>query len=332
MATSGSYDFSLTAGQLIAAAYEDLGVVSPGGTVASADSTMALNRLSQLVKQYQGKSDGAPGIKIHTRQRVTLFLAKGQQKYSIGPASTDSRSTTAYGRTTIRTAQAAGATVLAVTALTDTTTDPGTTVTMTNADIIGIQTDDVGGDDIFWTTISSTNSVGPTVTIAAALPTARPAASGNYVYWFTSRAQRFPFIENAVIRNSSRYDSELSVYREAQSYDVGVVNKYASGDPTAILIEPLRIANLATLNSQPTDVTKQIVLTVLYPAEDYDATTDDVAFPQEALRFLSWELAFALSPSVGHWTPEMDANRKEARAMYLNLNPETSDAYFQPNA
>ena len=332
MATSGSYDYSLTAAGIINAAYEDLGVVIPGGTVSSAQSVMALSRLNMIVKQYQGTSDGAPGIKIHTRQRVNLFLAKGQQTYLVGPASTDARSATQYGRTTIRTAQAAGATTLDVTALTDTTTYPGTTVTMTAGDIIGIQTDDSGGDDIFWSTISSTSSSGPTVTIADALPTARPSAAGNYVWWFTSRAQRFPVCEAAVLRNSRLSGCPIGVYQDVAQYDLGVSSKYADGTPTNILIEPLRIATRVTLNSQPTDVTSTIVLTVLYPSEDYDATTNDIAFPQEALRFLSWELAFALSTSVGRWTPQMDANRKEARMMYLNLNPENSVLYFQPNA
>ena len=329
MAVSGSYDFSLTAAQIIAAAYEDLGVIVPGGTVVAADSTMALQRLNILVKQLQGNVDMARGLKVWTRQRIHLFLAIGQQTYLVGPASTNARATTAPGRTTIRTAQAAGATVLAVTALTDTTTDPGTTVTMTASDIIGIQTDDSGGDDIFWSTISSTSSTGPTVTIAAALPTARPAAAGNYVWWFTSRAQRFPLIEAAVLRNSSRNDMTLGIYREAREYDLGVVDKYADGTPTSILVEPLRITTRIILNSQPTDVTDQIVLTVLYPAEDYDATTDDIAFPQECYGMLSWELAFRLAPSVGRWTPEMEANRQLAVNTYKNLNPEVSDLYFQ---
>src|SRR3990167_5191547 len=151
MATSGSWDYSLTAAGIIAAAMEDLGAIPPGGTVASADSVMALSRLNLIVKQYQGTADGALGMKVHTRQRVTLFLAKGQQTYLVGPASGDARSTTAYGRTTLD----AGQTTLSVTATSDTTTDPGTTVTMTASDIIGIQTDDSGGDDLFWTTISS---------------------------------------------------------------------------------------------------------------------------------------------------------------------------------
>ena len=94
----------------------------------------------------------------------------------------------------------------------------------------------------------------------------------------------------------------------------------------------LRLNTRVTLNSQPTDVTDTIVLTVLYPAEDYDSSANDIAFPQEALRFLSWEVAFALSASYGRWTPEMQANRTEAKAMYFNLNPDNSVLYFQPNA
>ena len=326
MSTSSSWDYSLTAAGIIAAAYEDLGVIEPGGTVSSANSVMALTRLNLIAKQYQGKSDGAPGMKIHTRQRVTLFLAEGQQTYLVGPASADARATTRYGRTTIDAAEAAGQTVISVTATSDTTTEPGTTITATASDIIGIEQND---GTIFWSTVSSI-SAGDTITIGAGLDVA--AAVGNYVWWFTSRAQRFPYIESAVLRDEDYNDTPLQVYTEAAEYDQGVVSKYADGTPTAILVEPLRITTRVTLNSQPTDVTDTIVMTVLYPAEDYDATTNDIAFPQEALRFLSWELAYALAPAFGIWTPVMDANRKEARALYLNLNPENSVLYFQPNA
>ena len=325
MSTSGSWDYSLTAAQIIAAAYEDLGVVTPGGSVASVDSVMALSRLNMIVKQYQGTSDGAPGVKVHTRQRIALFLAVGRQTYTVGAGATDAMATTQYGRTTISAAEAAGQTVLSITSNTDTTTYPGTTVTMTSADNIGIELDD---GTIQWTTISGTPAA--TATVAVALTSA--AAAGNYVYWFTSRAQRFPTLEAAVLRDSSYNDSPIGIYDDVDQYEYGVASKYADGTPTTLLCEPLRQSTRITLDSQPTDVTKHIVLTVLYPAEDYDATTNDIAFPQEALRFLSWELAFALSPSVGRWTPEMELNRKEARQMYLNLNPENSVMYFQPNA
>lgn len=326
MTTSNSFNYSMTARQICQAAFEDLGVVASGITISTNDETMALVRLNLIAKQYQGKSDSSPGMKIHTRQRVTLFLAKGQQRYLIGPAATDARATTSYGRTTISAAEAAGQTTLSVTAITDTTTDPGNTITMTQNDIIGIEQDD---GTIFWSTISSTGG-GPTVVIGTGLDVA--ASAGNYVWWFTSRAQRFPLIEYAVIRDENYNDSPIEIYTDVGQYDVGVAAKYADGDPTSILVEPLRITTRVTLNSQPTDVTKTIVLTVLYPSEDYDAATDDIAYPQEAMRFLEWELAFALSPSVGRWTPQMEKNRNEARAMYFNLNPENSALYFAPNA
>jgi hypothetical protein len=323
VATSGSWDYSRTAAQIIASAYEDLCVIVPGGTVASADETLALARLNYIAKQYQGRSDGAPGLKIHTRQRITLLLAKGQQSYLIGPASTDARSSTAVGRTTLSADEAAAQTTISITSNTDTTSYPGTTITMTASDFIGIQLND---GTIQWTTISGTPAT--TADLAAGLTGA--ASAGNYVWWFTSRAQRFPYIESAVLRDENFKDVPLDVYTQAEEYDQGVADKFADGKPTSILVEPLRITTRVTLNSQPTDVTDTIVLTVIYPAEDYDATSNDIAFPQEAIRFLHWELAFALSPSVGRWTPEMEKNRNEARQLYLNLNPENSVLHFRP--
>ena len=323
MPTSNSYDFGRTAAQVIQSALENLTVISSGGTVSSSDSTMMLARLNMIAKQYQGTADGSPGLKIHTRQRVTLFPQKGQQMYLVGPASTDARATTSYGRTTISANEALGQTVISITSNTDTTTNPGTTVTMTSGDIVGIKLDD---GSIQWTTISGTPA--STMTITDSLTAA--AASGNYVYWFTSRAQRFPVIESAVLRDENRNDTELTIFRTARDYDLGVPDKYADGDPTCILVEPLRIATRVTLDSQPTDVTKQIVLTVQYPAEDYDATTDDIAFPQEAFRFLVWELAFDACDAFGkEWTPSMEKKRTEARATYLSLNPEVSNLHFQ---
>ena len=323
MATSGSYDFSRTAAQVIQGALENLTVIAPGGTVSSAHSTMLLARLNMIAKQHQGTADGAPGLKVHTRQRVTLFLAKGQQKYSIGPASTDARAATSYGRTTLSAAEALGQTTISITSNTDTTTDPGTTVTMTSGDIVGIQLDD---GTLQWTTISGTPTT--TMTIVDSLTAA--AASGNYVYWFTSRAQRFPVIESAVLRDENRNDTELTIFRTVRDYEIGVPDKYADGDPTCVLVEPLRIATRVTLDTQPTDVEKQIVLTVQYPAEDYDATTDDIAFPQEAYRFLTWELSFESCDVFGkEWTPSMEKKRLEARNSYLSLNPEVSNLYFQ---
>jgi hypothetical protein len=325
MATSGSWDYSQTAAQIIQAAWEDLGILIPGGTIVPAHQTMALDRLNKLGKQWQGNSDLAPGLKIYSRQRVILLLAKGQQTYTVGPAATDSRASTAMGRTTVSSAYASG-TSLSVTALTDTTTYPGTTITMTAADIIGVQLND---GTISYTTISAAAS--SPITLGGALASA--AAAGNYVWWFTSRAQRFPLLEAAVLRYSTLTDAALDVYTDVRQYEIGVANKYADGAPSAILVEPLRLNTRITLNSQPTDVTSQIVLTVQYPAEDYDATSNDIAMPQEGYAALSWELAKRCASAMRvPWTQVMDDNHKTALALYRSLNPENSILYFQPNA
>jgi hypothetical protein len=327
VATSGSYDFSLTAGQLLALVGQNLGLLQPGQDVDDFEAGAAadlLVRLNVVAKELQGTADGSSGMKVHTRQRVSLFLAKGQQTYLVGPASSDARATTQYGRTTLSAAEAAAQTDLSITSNTDTTTFPGTTVTMTNGDIIGIQLDD---GTIQWTTISGTPASTATVSVALT----GGAAAGNYVWWFTSRAQRFPVIESAVLRDASLSDTPIDVYLDARQYDQGVVSKFADGMPTAILVEPLRTNTRVTLNNQPTDVEQQIVMTVLYPSEDYDATTNDIAYPQEWTGFLEWEVTLRACPSYGRqWTPEMERNYVNARARATGLNPENSVLYFQP--
>ena len=323
MATSNSWDTLRTGTQILTAALEDLGEIEPGGTVSSALSTMCLNRLNNIFKQYSGRADGSPGLKIHTRQRVTLLLQEAQQSYLIGPASTDARASTQMGRTTIRTTEAAGQTVLDITATTDTTTYPGTTITMTASDIIAVEQND---GTLFFSTISSTGA-GPVVTIGAGLDVA--AAAGNYVYWFTSRAQRLVHVESVLLRDENYTDTALQVYSDAREYDQGVSDKYADGDPSAVLIEPLRIATRVTLNSQPSDVTKQLIIVGWYPTEDIDSGSDDVGFPQEAFRFLVSELAFSIAPGLGApWTQVHEKARVEARASYLSLNPEMCSIHF----
>src|SRR5574341_1019158 len=99
MTTSGSWNYSVTASDIITGALENINVLEGGESVDSDDSTVALRTLNQLVKQWQGSADQAPGLKVWTRQRITLFLAVDQVKYLIGPGSSDARATTSYGRT-----------------------------------------------------------------------------------------------------------------------------------------------------------------------------------------------------------------------------------------
>lgn len=324
MATSGSWNYSVTASDIITGALENINVLEGGESVDSDDSTVALRTLNQLVKQWQGSADQAPGLKVWTRQRITLFLAVDQVRYLIGPGSSDARATTSYGRTTVSVAYSAG-TSLDVTALTDTTTNVGTTVTMTASDIIGVVLDD---GTISWTTISAAAS--SPITLGGAL--AGAAAAGNYVYWFTSRAQRFVDIEDARLRDSDLIDTKVDVYTDVQQYE-SIPQKDGEGDPTAILVEPLTTQTRVTLDFAPQDVTKQLRLTVAYPAEDYDATSNDIAYPQEWFAALEWELARRLAPKFNkRWTETHQANWLQATQIARQLNPQATTIYFQPHA
>lgn len=325
MATSGTYTYSVTAANIIQAALEDIGVVADGGSPTANQTTLCLQRLNFIVKQFQGSSDKLPGLKVWTRQRITLALAKGQQTYTIGPATTDARASTQMGRTTLSAAEAAGQTTLSITSNTDTTSYPGTTITMTASDFIGITLDD---GTLQWTTISGTPST--TADVAVALTGA--ASSGNYVYWFTSRAQRFPIIEFANLRESDGTDTPLYIYREVEEYE-SLPDKQADSDPSSVLVEPLRINTRLTFDSQPDDVDKRVILTVMYPAENYDSSANDIAFPQEWFAALEWELAFRVISAFGLiWTTEMKENYARAMTIASNLNEANSSAYFQPGA
>jgi len=324
VSTSGTYNYSVTALQVITAMYENLNIIEAGGTPSANDTTLALSRLNQIAKQYQGNADMAPGFHMQSRQRVTMFLAKNQPTYLIGFGATDTNATTQYGRTTISAAEAAGQTTLSITAVTDTTTQPGTTVTMTAADKIGIvQTDGT----LQWTTISSTGA-GPTVIVNDALTVG--AAAGAYVYWYTAKAQRFPVLEYANLRDSNSIDLYMGIYTDVQQYE-RLPQKASLGDPLNVLCEPLQTNTRITLDYWPQDVTKQLRLTVLYPSMNYDSSANDIEYPQEWFLPLTWELTKQVCVPYGKtWTPEMDGNYKAAMAIARELNPQNSSSYFQP--
>lgn len=316
MALSNSFDYTVTAADIIVGALEKLGVVESGETADSDDRALALRELNKLVKQWSHPADGSPGLKVWLRKTVYMFFAYTTREYLLGVSGV--RATETYGTTTISAAEAAGQTTISV-------TDGAGTAT---SDVIGIELD---SGVLHWSTISS-GAAGNSPVIAASLPTA--AAAGNRVFYYTpvSSQNYLPFrpleVISAMLRyyNSSgtAYDSPgLDVYsREELPYFEQTSDKAAMADPTCIFVEPLRTQTRITLDSAALNVDKLLRLKVLSPADDLDADTDNVAFPPEWFSALEWELAKRMAPSFrAPWGQTHEANWNQCTAIARQANP-----------
>lgn len=320
MATSGSYDYSVTALQIINSAAEDIGVISGGQVLNPDDLATFLRTLNLLAKQWQGNSDKFPGLKVWTRQRLVIFFALNQSRYLIGPASTDDRSAVGSLSTLSTSNKTASSTALSV----------SSTAGMTATDFIGIVLND---GTLGWTTIGSVTN-GTDLVLAA--NTLGAAASGKVVYTYTAKAQRFVELESAVLRDNSALgqpiDIPLEVYTDVQEYE-RVVQKQAPGDPTSILIEFQRLNTAVTCNFAAANLYKSLRLTVIYPAEDYDSVSgsDDISYPQEYYAALEWELARRAAPKFGRlWTDDMKGHWTIAVQEGINFNPGDTSLSFEP--
>lgn len=310
MATSGSVDFTINRNEIIESAYQVIGKLAEGETMSSDMVSVGSRWLNLIVKQWQGTSDFAPGLKTWSRKRGYVFLQTGQREYDLGPSG--DHATLSYTRTTISANEAAAQTVLSITSSTG----------MTAADQIGVV---MNNGAIHWSTISSTGA-GPTVTIASGLSAA--ADAGNYVYFYTTKLRRPIKILNAVMRDENSKDSGMS---EMDFFtNENLPDKTADGEPTSWFYEEQLTNGVLYFDTEPTDVTKVVRITFLSNIEDFDSATDTPDYPQEWNLALVMELAKYLAPISGmEFSQTMEMNRVESIRTAKNLYPENSDAYFQ---
>lgn len=322
MAVSNSFDYSLTASEAVQSALEKIGVLEAGETVDSDDQSLALRELNKLVKQWSHPSDGSEGMKVWLRRFVYMFLAKSTRVYNIGPSG--DRATESYSSTTIRTAEAAGQTVIDVTSVTG----------MTANDIIGVEQDD---GTLFWSTINTTGA-GPTVTLNAALTDA--AAAGNLVFWFTpvtGAGNSIPYRPSEVIfclvRDENGEDTPVDVYsREQWPAFEEISPKTTEVDmPGAIFVENKRTQMQITLDYAAGEVTNILRLLVYAPVDDLDSASNDLAFPQEWFSAVEWELARRLASSFKYQWSQLDqVNWEQATAIARRTNPRGFTGGFRP--
>lgn len=310
MATSGSYDYSVTATNVLTEALEIIGVLAVGQTIDSNDQTTCLRSLNMMVKQWSGNFDFAPGLKAFSRKRGFVFLQSGHGSYSLGPSGDNA--TLTYIKTTLSTDEALGSTSLSL----------ASTTGMSASDKIGIVQND---GSIHWTTISGTP--GAPTTIATGLASA--ASSGNVVFTYTTKLIRPLYIEEAVLRDVDGNDSSLDPMTLGQYENIAV--KTADGQPGYYYYENSLTNGTLYLDYEPSDATDVIRLTFMAPAEDYDAASNDIAYPQEWYSAISYGLAKLISPKFeSKWTELMESNYQAALAMARSSYAENTDMFFQP--
>lgn len=312
MATSGSSNFSVTGQEIVEGALRSLGVLGRGRALQAGDLEDGLEALNMLVKQWQGKADFAPGLKVWTRKRATLFLQNGTYEYDLGPSGDHATSDT-YAETTMRVAASTSATTLEV----------ASTTGMTAGDYIGIVLD---SGSIHWDTVASVTD-GDTVVITTGLASA--AAIGRKVYAYTNKIQRPLQILTFNLREAD--GSDTPIYPMLLEEYEAVPDKDAPGTPTRYLYESHLTNGVLRFDTAPDDVSDLGKFVYLRPVEDLDAGSNDMDYPQHWFRALKFNLALDLAPEKGKEpSQQLRDNARISLMMAQNVDPDTSDLFFMP--
>jgi hypothetical protein len=314
--TSGSYDFSVMRDDIITLAMKACGKLGDEEVPTPGDMADGAKFLNMLVKQWMGKQDFAPGLKMWTRQRGTLFLSTNQFSYELGP--TGDHWATDYNQTTTSAAAAIGAATLF---LTDTSG-------VLAGDFVGVV--DSSGD-LFWSTVDTVGA--SSIVIADVLVNA--VASGAVLFNYTTQQQRPLELATVILRDVNHADIPVNklTLEEYETLPSKTMPTFLS-DPMAAYYESQLGNGVLYLDvGGAQDVTKVLHIVFLRPVQDFDNPLDAPEYPQEWYLALVWGLAKQLAPIFNCvWTKEMGENYDTALAIAKEAPAETTALYFQPYA
>lgn len=313
MATSGSVNFSVNRDDIIRAALLDGHVLEEDELPSSDQLSNCSQVLNMIVKQWQGRADFAPGLKVWSRVRATLFVQKDQYEYLLGTSSSADHCTASYTETTSGASIAASGTSLTVASITG----------ISDGDNIGITMD---SNTVHWDIVSGAPT-GTTVTLTTGM--AAVAGSGARVIAYTTKANR-P-LNMLTVRwkddNGDEYPLDAWVLNQ---YDASP-DKDQEGDATAYLYESLLPDGKLYLDAAPVDSDDRIEMTFLTPIEDFDSAADTPDYPQQWYRALKFQLTLDVADRYRiEVTQNMKNNRDEALQIAQNWDAEEVVMYFEP--
>lgn len=315
MTTSGTYSFSVTRDDIIRQSMLNIKRLDPEESPSSVETDDCTRVLNMMCKQWMGKSDFAPGLKIWTRKRGHLLLQRALGPFALSSSGTGW--TNDLTRTTLASAAAAAAGSIVVTSASGFGTGSVVYVVLDSGAV----------------SVESVASVASTtITLVGTLDAA--AAAGNTVFVYTTAAQAPLTVESAVLRDVNDRDVPLFLFTDVKAYDAypGKLSSTDLGDPNSILVESgINSASVWLDVGYPNDCTKHIVLTYQEPVQDFINPTDTPHYPQEWFLALCWGLSEQISPMFNSkWTEKMEALKVSAMAIARNKGSENSSLYFQP--
>jgi len=325
--TSNSYNFSVTQYQIIRQAMLDVGALDGLEQPTPEEYTDCSFKLNMLVKQWMGKQDFAPGMKVWTRERAALFLAYTKYFYQLGVTGDN----WAYATSGLQYPQQFNAVLTSAAA---NAAQPvivvASTAGMNLNDYIGVMV----GADLQWSTISAINTGTKQVTLAQNLNGA--VTVNAQVFNYTTKAQRPEVIVAAVLRDIYFNDTPLKIMNveEYESLPTKAMPTFQS-DPTAILYEtkftvqqPNGALYLDCGGAQ--DVTKHLHITWLRSVQDLNNPGDCPDYPQRWYQPLVLECGKLIAPMFDcEWTQTLESSRQSALAIAQEADPEVSSAYFE---
>lgn len=314
MTTSGVFTLTVTRDDIIREAMLNLGKLGDNEVPTSQETTDCARKLNMLVKQWMGKADFAPGLKMWSRKHGDLFTSSTTGTYNLGPSG-DNWTNQSYQRQTTATAAAAATSIQASIA------------NVSANDYIGIELDT---GNLFWTRVNGAPS-GTTINLLAALPS--QASANAFVYSYTTKAQRPEYLETAVLRDSNMNDTPVNIMT-LQDYDFlpSKVNTQYLSLPQAVYYEQQLVNGVLYMDvAGSSDVTQYLHFTYMEPIQVFVNPTDTPEYPDTWLMPLSWGLTKQIAPMFNMpFTADMKENLEESLGIARQLYAETTSMYFEP--
>ena len=337
MSTSGTYVYTVPYATITQLAMKTIGKL--GGTeLPTPQETSDVGVFTNMLcRQWMGRQDFSPGLKMWTRYRGDLLLSLSKGIYTLSPTGDNWAAGVAISvnpdqpnlnQTTVTQSANQNATLLYV--------SPAAAAAFSANDFVVVQ---LSTGDIQSTSCSVGNPISGAINIANPLTAA--VNSGAQIWNFTTKGQPPLSLETVILRDSFQNDTPVDpmTLQEYEQLPTKAQQNIYVSDPGAFYYEPqlqstgLRSGTLYLDVAGCYDVTKQLHIVGLRPLQTMVNPLDSLDMPEEWSLPVTLGTAKLIAPMFNaQWTKEMDDNMNTAIAIAKETTPETTAIYFQCHA